>query len=152
MAVPELVRQLRLVEQPCPVRYVVPGPGRAQRALGPHQRGRRRPDLAEHRVPARLGRVQERLHHRRRAGADALLRDAGQLHGLPAVAEVHRLPHMVTSTYEPYGRSPAACARRSACTKYRWASPCAAMSYEVQPASRVRSAAAENSRRPVLSP
>ncbi len=91
VTVPELVGELCLVEERGPVRHVVPGPGRLQGALGPHERRRARPHLAEHAVRPGFGGVQQRLHDRRATGAGALLGDPGQLDGLPAVAEIDGL-------------------------------------------------------------
>ena len=92
VAVPELVGELRLVEEPCPVRDLVGGPGRLQCALGPDQGGGAGPNLAQYAVPACLDGVQQRLYERRGVGPDALLGDPRELHGLPPVPEVDGLP------------------------------------------------------------
>ena len=82
VAVAELVGELRLVEEPRPVRHLVTGLRRLQRPLGPYQRRRTGPYLPQHPVPACLGGVQQRLHGGRRVGAHTLLRDPGELHRL----------------------------------------------------------------------
>ncbi len=91
VAVAELVGQLGLVEEPRPVRHLVAGPRRVQRAFRADQRGRAGPYLPEHPVPARLGGVQQGLDGGRGGAAHALLGDPGELHGLASVAEVDGL-------------------------------------------------------------